>query len=54
MLRSRKGICARRGVCIQPNRLIWGDNFQVMQALLAQGYEGQIDYFRTLYICQLT
>jgi len=27
----------------QPNRLIWGDNLLVMQALLAQGYEGQID-----------
>lgn len=26
-----------------PNRLIWGDNLLVMQALLAQGYEGQID-----------
>ncbi len=26
-----------------PNRLIWGDNILVMQALLAQGYEGQID-----------
>ena len=27
----------------QPNRLIWGDNLLVMQALLAQGYEGQVD-----------
>lgn len=27
----------------QPNRLIWGDNLLVMQALLAQGYEGKID-----------
>jgi len=27
----------------QPNRLIWGDNLLVMQALLSQGYEGQID-----------
>src|SRR3989344_1909144 len=27
----------------QPNRLIWGDNILVMQALLSQGYEGQID-----------
>lgn len=26
-----------------PNRLIWGDNLLVMKALLAQGYEGQID-----------
>src|SRR3989338_5334538 len=26
-----------------PNRLIWGDNLLVMQALLANGYEGQID-----------
>ncbi len=26
-----------------PNRLIWGDNLLVMQALLAQDYEGQID-----------
>lgn len=25
------------------NRLIWGDNLLVMQALLAQGYEGKID-----------
>lgn len=27
----------------QPNKLIWGDNLLVMQALLAQGYEGKID-----------
>ena len=27
----------------QPNRLIWGDNLLVMQALLSQGYEGKID-----------
>lgn len=27
----------------KPNRLVWGDNLLVMQALLAQGYEGQID-----------
>lgn len=27
----------------QPNRLIWGDNLLIMQALLAQGYEGKID-----------
>ena len=26
-----------------PNRVIWGDNFLVMKALLAKGYEGQID-----------
>ncbi|MCL6090882.1 MAG: site-specific DNA-methyltransferase [Candidatus Thermoplasmatota archaeon] len=26
-----------------PNRLIWGDNLLIMQALLSQGYEGQID-----------
>lgn len=24
------------------NRLIWGDNLLAMQALLAQGYEGQV------------
>jgi hypothetical protein len=24
-----------------PNRLIWGDNLLVMQALLAQGYEAR-------------
>jgi len=35
-------------------RLIWGDNLLVMQELLAQGYEGQINYFRTLYISCLT
>ncbi len=27
----------------QMNRLIWGDNLLVMQALLAQGYAGKID-----------
>ena len=27
----------------QMNRLIWGDNLLAMQALLAQGYEGQVD-----------
>ena len=27
----------------QPNRLIWGDNLLVIQALLAQVYEEQID-----------
>ena len=32
-----------RKIAEQPNRLIWGDNLLVMQALLAQGYEGQID-----------
>ncbi|MBI2176023.1 site-specific DNA-methyltransferase [Candidatus Woesearchaeota archaeon] len=32
-----------KDVSQQPNRLIWGDNLLVMQALLAQGYEGQID-----------
>jgi hypothetical protein len=32
-----------REISAQPNRLIWGDNLLVMQALLAQGYEGQID-----------
>ncbi len=26
-----------------PNRIIWGDNLLVMKALLAKGYEGQID-----------
>lgn len=26
-----------------PNRLIWGDNLLVMKALLAKGYEGQVD-----------
>ncbi len=44
----------KKEIDIQPNRLIWGDNLLVMQALLAQGYEGQIDYFGTLYICRLT
>ncbi|MCE8422935.1 MAG: hypothetical protein J5U16_03250, partial [Candidatus Methanoperedens sp.] len=33
----------KKEIHIQPNRLIWGDNLLVMQALLAQGYEGQID-----------
>jgi adenine-specific DNA-methyltransferase len=32
-----------RKISESPNRLIWGDNLLVMQALLAQGYEGQID-----------
>lgn len=32
-----------REISAQPNRLIWGDNLLVMQALLAQGYEGQVD-----------
>lgn len=32
-----------RKVSESPNRLIWGDNLLVMQALLAQGYGGQID-----------
>ncbi len=27
----------------KPNRMIWGDNLLIMQALLSQGYEGQID-----------
>ncbi|MGC8516092.1 MAG: site-specific DNA-methyltransferase [Thermoplasmata archaeon] len=26
-----------------PNRMIWGDNLLIMQALLSQAYEGQID-----------
>ena len=26
-----------------PNRMIWGDNLLIMQALLSQGYEGQFD-----------
>jgi adenine-specific DNA-methyltransferase len=33
----------KKDIDTQPNRLIWGDNLLVMQALLAQGYEGQID-----------
>ncbi|MDD1745239.1 MAG: site-specific DNA-methyltransferase, partial [Candidatus Methanoperedens sp.] len=33
----------KKEIDTQPNRLIWGDNLLVMQALLAQGYEGQID-----------
>ena len=33
----------KKEIDAQPNRLIWGDNLLVMQALLAQGYEGQID-----------
>ena len=33
----------KREIPEKPNRLIWGDNLLVMQALLAQGYEGQID-----------
>jgi len=32
-----------RKIAESPNRLIWGDNLLVMQALLAQGYAGQID-----------
>ncbi len=31
----------KKEIDTQPNRLIWGDNLLVMQALLAQGY----DYF---------
>jgi adenine-specific DNA-methyltransferase len=27
----------------KPKRLIWGDNLLIMQALLAEGYEGIID-----------
>ena len=34
---------AKKDIPEQPNRLIWGDNLLVMQALLAHGYEGQID-----------
>lgn len=34
---------AKKEISEQPNRLIWGDNLLVMQALLAQGYERQID-----------
>lgn len=26
-----------------PNRIVWGDNLLIMQALLSQGYEGQVD-----------
>lgn len=33
----------KQDISKNPNRLIWGDNQLVMQALLAQGYEGQID-----------
>ena len=33
----------KKEIDAQPNRLIWGDNLLVMQALLAQVYEGQID-----------
>jgi len=33
----------QRDISKNPNRLIWGDNLLVMQALLAHGYEGQID-----------
>ena len=36
-------VAEKREISEQPNRLIWGDNLLVMQALLAQGYEGQID-----------
>ncbi len=36
-------VTEKREISTQPNRLIWGDNLLVMQALLAQGYEGQID-----------
>ncbi|MHB8397303.1 MAG: hypothetical protein ACYDAZ_08665 [Thermoplasmataceae archaeon] len=28
---------------VMPNRMVWGDNLLIMQALLSQGYEGQID-----------
>ena len=30
-------------ISTKPNRMIWGDNLLIMQALLSQGYEGQID-----------
>ncbi|MBU0591875.1 site-specific DNA-methyltransferase, partial [Candidatus Micrarchaeota archaeon] len=33
----------KQDISKNPNRLIWGDNLLVMQALLAHGYEGQID-----------
>ena len=33
----------KKNISENPNRLIWGDNLLVMQALLSQGYEGQID-----------
>src|SRR3989337_2415443 len=33
----------KKEIDAQPNRLTWGDNLLVIQALLAQGYEGQID-----------
>jgi len=36
-------VTEKKEISEQPNRLIWGDNLLVMQALLAQGYEGQID-----------
>jgi len=32
-----------KDVSDDPNRVIWGDNLLVMKALLAKGYEGQID-----------
>ena len=32
-----------KNVSDDPNRIIWGDNLLVMKALLAKGYEGQID-----------
>ncbi|MBI2451699.1 site-specific DNA-methyltransferase [Candidatus Pacearchaeota archaeon] len=32
-----------KDVSDDPNRIIWGDNLLVMKALLAKGYEGQID-----------
>lgn len=33
----------KKEINLQTNRLVWGDNLLIMQALLAQGYEGQID-----------
>src|SRR3990167_7110013 len=36
-------VSEKREISEHPNRLIWGDNLLIMQALLAQGYEGQID-----------
>ena len=36
-------VAEKKEISDKPNRLIWGDNLLVMQALLAQGYEGQID-----------
>src|SRR3989344_3025481 len=36
-------VAEKKEISDKPNRIIWGDNLLVMQALLAQGYEGQID-----------